>query len=243
MARPAFVEREREKIAGRSRIGEFVFGVQDGITSTVGIVSSMVGGHQSSAVTLFVGSAAAIAGMWSMAVGSYMSSSARADVSRVEIRRERRRIRSAPGHERRELEAIYESHGMPRAMARGAAGRVANDPERLLAVMASEELGVDERRAGAPIKDAVAMACSFFAGAVVPIAPYAVLPAHAAFTLSIVLACAALFAAGIVKARVVGLHVWRSAVQVLALGGAAALLGYLFGTSLPALFGVRPAGG
>lgn len=239
MSRPAFVERERHKIVERSRIGEVVFGVQDGITSTVSVVSSMVAGREPNSVALFVGSAAAFAGMWSMAVGSYVSSRARADVSRVEVARERERIKTTPEHEREELEAIYRSHGMPKRMAREAAAYVARDPARLLDIMASEEFGVEATQRTNPLKDAVTMAFSFLGGAVVPIFPYALFSQRTAFIASIALACIALFVVGTAKARVAGTHLWRSGVQVLVLGGAAAALGYFFGTVLPDLFGVH----
>jgi len=239
MPRPAFVQRERRKIVERSRIGEVVFGMQDGITSTVSVVSSMVAGQQPNSVALFVGSAAAIAGMWSMAVGSFVASRARADVSRVEVARERARIEAAPKHERDELEAIYRSHGMTQRMAHDAAAHVARDPSRLLDIMASEEFGVESSQKTNPVKDSMAMAVSFLGGAAVPIFPYALFAQRIAFVVSIAIAYTALFAIGVAKAHVIGTHVWRSGVQVLALGGAAAALGYLFGTILPRLFGVH----
>ena len=240
MARPAFVEAERDSVVRRSRIGEVVFGVQDGITSTIGIVSSMVGGHQSNAVALFVGSASAIAGMFSMAVGSYLSSKAELDVARIELRRERRRIERERDNEVRELAAIYRSHGMPDAMARSAAETVARDPERLLEVMAAEEFGVDARPADDPRKDALAMALSFLVGAIVPVAPYGFFQQHVAFELSIAIGSCCLFAVGAIKAHVVGLRVWRSGLQTFAFGALASVIGYFAGTLLPRAFGIQP---
>jgi len=239
MSRPAFVKRERKRVVARSRVGEVVFGVQDGITTTIGIVSSMVAGHQSNAVTLFVGTASAFAGMFSMAIGSYMASSAQLDVARAELARERRRIASHPAHEIDELTQIYRSHGMSAVMARNAARRVARDPDRLLDVMASEEFGVDAQPHDDPKKDAIAIAVSFLAGAGIPIAPYAVFAQSVAYPTSLALASCILFIVGAFKARVVGQHRWRSALQTFAFGAAASGLGYVVGTLLPWLFGIH----
>ncbi len=199
----------------------------------------MIGGHQSGAVALFVGTTSAIAGMFSMAAGAYLSSKAEMDVARIELRRERRRIREQRPHETRELAAIYRSHGMPEALAAEAARHVSRDPERLLEVMAAEEFGVETRPLEDPRKDALVMAVSFIAGAMVPVLPYALLDRGKAFVLSIALACACLFAAGAIKARVVGLNLWLSGLQTLAVGGAATIIGYLLGTLLPKLFGIQ----
>jgi VIT1/CCC1 family predicted Fe2+/Mn2+ transporter len=106
MSRPAFVERERKAVVTRSRIGEVVFGVQDGITTTVGVVTSMVAAHQSNAATLFIGTASACAGMFSMAIGSYLSSKAELDVARIELSHERARIAGKRAHEIHELAQI-----------------------------------------------------------------------------------------------------------------------------------------
>ena len=241
MSRPAFVERERKSVADRGRIGEVVFGVQDGITSAIGILSSLVGGHQGASVIVFVGGAAAFAGMFSMAAGAYLSSRAELDVARIELARERRRIRRDPEHEIDELSQIYRSHGMPRRMAEAAALRVARHPRRMLSVMAAEEFGVDVEIRDDSVKNALAMAASFVVGALGPIVPFLVLPVHAAFAASIGLSSAALFGVGLWKARVVGLPAWRSGLQTFAFGAAAAALGYLVGTLLPLAFGLRPA--
>src|ERR1700682_451328 len=63
MAGPAEVSEERARIATRSRIREVVFGAQDGILTTVGVVSSIFGAAQSNAVILLAGLASAFAGM------------------------------------------------------------------------------------------------------------------------------------------------------------------------------------
>jgi len=239
MSRPAFVERERKRVVARSRIGQVMFGVQDGITTTIGIVSSMVAGHQSNAVTLFVGAASAFAGMFSMAIGSYLASTAELDVARVELARERARIARDPAHEIDELRQIYRSHGMTAAMARGAARRVATDPRRMLDVMASEEFGIDATPHDDPMKDAFAIAVSFLVGAGIPIAPYALLAQPLAFPISLMLASTVLVVLGAFKARVIGLHPWRSALQTFAFGASASGLGYVMGVLLPRIIGIH----
>ena len=75
------VDRERFRVANLGRLREVVFGAQDGILSTVALVTSVaVAVGQNSTVLIAGGLAAALAGMLSMATGAYLGSRAEQDV-------------------------------------------------------------------------------------------------------------------------------------------------------------------
>ncbi len=239
----AEVTGERERIAKRSRIRELVFGAQDGILTTVGVVSSIFGAAQSNSVILLAGLASAFAGMVAMTAGSYLSSKAELDVAISELDAERREIKDHPAEELAELVEIYKQQGMSPVRARDAALEVARDPKKMLAVMAHEELGLHLESSGDALKDAMVMAPSFLVGAAVPIAPYTFLHGTTALIASILAAAVALFGIGVVKARASSTNPWSSGVEAFAIGASAALLGYAIGTLIPNALGFTVPGG
>lgn len=243
MAGPAEVSEERARIATRSRIREFVFGAQDGILTTVGVVSSIFGAEQSNSVILLAGLASAFAGMVAMTAGSYLSSKAEDDVITSEIEREMREIHERPEEELAELVEIYRRQGMAPKLARDAALEVARDPHKMLAVKAREELGLDIESRGNALKDAMVMAPSFLIGAAIPIAPYTFLNGKLALIASILAAAVALFGIGIIKSKAAATDPWRSGIEAFLIGASAALLGYIIGTLIPHALGISVPGG
>jgi len=80
------IEQKKELIESRARIREFVFGIQDGLMSTVGLLAGVQGATQSSVVVIITGLTAMFSGAISMAAGSYLSSSAEKDIFDKELR-------------------------------------------------------------------------------------------------------------------------------------------------------------
>ncbi len=239
---PAEMRTERERIVSRSRIREVVFGAQDGVLTTVSVVSAFYGATHSNSDILLAGLASGFAGMIAMSAGSYLSSKAEAEVDRAEIASEAREIAERPAEELAELVEIYRQQGMQPAQARAAAYEVSKDPEKLLRVMAREELGLDIEPRANPLKNAGVMALSFLSGAVFPILPYTLLHGLAAFWSSILLAAAVLFGVGVVKARVADTNQWKSGLETFVIGTFAGLLGYVLGTLVPRYFGITFTG-
>lgn len=235
---PAEIRTERERIASRSRIREVVFGAQDGVLTTVSVVSAFFGATHRNSDILLAGLASGFAGMIAMSAGSYLSSKAEAEVESSEIAREAREISENPAEELAELVEIYRQQGMTLQRARDVALDVSKDRHKMLRVMAREELGLDIEPQGSPTKNAGVMALSFLSGAVFPIVPYTFMHGLAAFWTSIFLAAAVLFGVGVVKARVADTNPWRSGAETFVIGTAAGLLGYLLGTLIPNHFGI-----
>ena len=242
MSGPAEVLEERERIASRTRIGAFVFGAQDGLLTTVSVVSAFFGAQQPNTNILLAGIATGVAGMVAMTAGQYLSSKAQSEVQRSEVEREMRELSEHPAEELAELVEIYRLQGMQPEQARDAALAVAKDPKKMLEVMARSELGLEIEPPSSPLKDAAVMAPSFMLGAIVPIVPYAVANHMPAFIASILLACLALFGIGIVKARVADANPWRSGLEQFLIGAGAGVIGWAVGTLVPNLFGIRLVG-
>ncbi|HEU4639765.1 MAG TPA: VIT1/CCC1 transporter family protein, partial [Candidatus Binatia bacterium] len=80
------IEQKKELIEGRARIREFVFGIQDGLISTVGLLTGVQGATENNAVVIITGLTAMFSGAISMAAGSYLSSNAQKDIFDKELR-------------------------------------------------------------------------------------------------------------------------------------------------------------
>src|SRR3989304_8650957 len=74
------IQQKKEVIEGRARIREFVFGIQDGLISTVGLLAGVQGATENNAVVILTGMTSMLAGAISMAAGSYLFSSAEKEI-------------------------------------------------------------------------------------------------------------------------------------------------------------------
>ena len=80
------IEQKKAVIESRARIREFVFGIQDGLISTVGLLAGVQGATENNAIVILTGLTAMLAGAISMAAGSYLSSSAEKEIFAKELR-------------------------------------------------------------------------------------------------------------------------------------------------------------
>ncbi|HEX9444516.1 MAG TPA: VIT1/CCC1 transporter family protein [Candidatus Binatia bacterium] len=80
------IRRKREVVESRARIREFVFGIQDGLISTVGLLAGVQGATENNLVVVITGLTSMFAGAVSMATGSYLSSTAEKDIFDKELR-------------------------------------------------------------------------------------------------------------------------------------------------------------
>jgi vacuolar iron transporter family protein len=235
----SFILRERKRIADRSRIGDVVFGSQDGITTTLCILSSFFGATQDTPVILIAGFSATVAGMFSMGAGSYLSSRAEAEVHRSEIKKEARKIKDEPEDELAELVKIYERHGMSHRLATEAAHAVMKKPRKVLELMAHIELGIEPHPKASPVNAALLMAGSYVVGGIIPLLPYLLFQGRTAFVVSVSAGVVALFCVGFVKGKIAESNALRSGAETFLLGSIAAALGFVVGTLIPKALGVH----
>lgn len=236
-------ESTREELARRARIREVVFGMQDGLLTTTGLTTGVATATAGAAVAhttiLIAGLAGALAGMVSMGSGAYLAAVAERDLNRAAIRRERAELASQPQEEHEEMVAILMARGVPPATAEDLSRELARFPILWEETHIEKELGIPSEGGAEPSHDALTMAVTFLVGAVVPIVPYTALTGAPAVVLSLTVSALALLAVGVAKSLVVGHSVWRGAGQVLGIGCAAALAGYLLGVLMPHVFGLR----
>ena len=229
------VDRERFRVANLGRLREVVFGAQDGILSTVALVTSIAVAVGDNSTVLVAGLAAALAGMISMATGAYLGSRAEQDVQRSEIAREARELEESPEEEYAELVVIYQREGKTYEEARQLADDISQDKELWLNTLIEKELGISPEHTGSPIKDALAMGSSFIVAAAIPIIPYLFVTGFFAIGISVLGGLVALFVLGMAKGRLVQRSPILQGLEILGIGVVSAALGYALGDLIPRL--------
>ena len=243
----AHIDVTRSRVARRSRVREVIFGTQDGLLTTLGLVSGVGGATTDRYTVLVAGVAGAFAGMVAMGAGAYISSKSQLEVSEAEVAVEQEELRRNPERELEELVQLFEHEGLPEEDARIVAEKIAQRPNAMLAVMTEKELGL-RLDASAPLREGLVMAVAFLVGAIVPITPYFLVPTSRVSTFAFLdLSPALLYSVsatiltllliGVGKSFLARTPLIRSAAEIVGIGVAAALAGYLLGTLLPHLAG------
>ncbi len=236
-------ESEREALARRSGIREVVFGVQDGLLTTMGLTTGVATATAGAAVAhttiLIAGLAGALAGMVSMGTGAYLAGCAERDLKRAAIHKERGELESQPLEEHQEMVGILMDRGVPAATAEELSRSLAQYPQLWEETHIEKELGISSSPHESPVRDGLVMAATFLIGAVIPIVPYIVASGLGAVIGSLLLSAVVLVGVGVGKAAVIGQRLAKGGAQVLGVGTAAALAGYVLGVLLPHVFGLH----
>lgn len=229
----------REEIGGRHKtsgagntLRAAVFGVNDGLVSNAALILGVAGATTDQGVILLTGSAGLLAGALSMAAGEYVSVRSQREMFEYQIGLEREELEQYPQEEAAELALIYAAKGIPRAEAESLANRLLQDPERALDTLAREELGLNPDELGSPWKAASASFMAFAAGALIPLAPFAItLNTHPLIT-SIGLTGAALFGVGALLSLFTGRQAIYGGLRMLLIGVMAGAATFIIGKAL-----------
>ena len=101
--------------------------------------------------------------------------------------------------------------------------------------MIEKELGLSAEVTTNPVKDALVMGVAFIAGAIIPVLPYFFDDGGIAIVASVAATLVALFGLGILKGRIVRKSTLLQGLEILAIGGVAAGVGWVLGEVIPRL--------
>jgi VIT1/CCC1 family predicted Fe2+/Mn2+ transporter len=223
------IEQKKQVIESRARIRELVFGVQDGLISTVGLLAGVQGATESTAVVIITGLTAMFSGAISMAAGSYLSSSAEKEIFDKELREAEMLAEKEPYIAAEGLLKALNQEGLPREQSYSMVKLLLRQQEVFLRTFQEKVFGLGSAEINRPLQAALVMAASFVMGALIPVVPYLVFKGTSALYFSIALSGLALFAVGVFKGRLARKSQLRSGLQFFAIAVSAALLGYLIG--------------
>jgi len=131
------------------------------------------------------------------------------------------------------LRDFYIAKGLTLEEAERIVGRIASNKEKFLEDILMHELHVHQTRLSNPIKMGGVIGLSFLVGALIPLAPFLFISTStASLVVSALISPLFLFSVGAWKGRVVGRKLWRSGLETLLIGVAAAGILYLIGGAI-----------
>jgi VIT1/CCC1 family predicted Fe2+/Mn2+ transporter len=223
------IEQKKQLIEGRARIREFVFGIQDGLISTVGLLAGVQGATESKAVVIITGLTAMFSGAISMAAGSYLSSTAQKDIFDKELREAEILADKEPYIAAEGLLKSLSQEGLTREQSYGIVKQLLRQEQVFLRTFQEKVFGIGSAEINQPLKAAMVMGLSFVIGALMPIFPYFVLEGWSALYLSVALSALTLFGVGALKGKLAAQSQFRSGAQFFIIAVGAGGLGFAIG--------------
>jgi VIT1/CCC1 family predicted Fe2+/Mn2+ transporter len=219
---------------GIESIRNVIYGVNDGLTATLGVLAGVGGASVNPRVVLIGGLSAMVASGVSMAGGAYLASKSQREVYEGQLAREAAEIEAMPDLERAELVQIYRSKGLTPEEAETIVGRITSDKKVWLETQAREELGLDVAQFENPMREGIVAGISTLVGGVIPVAGYLLgrlllgssVNGFAALVIAFVVSAGFLFGIGSARSFFTGKGGVRSGLEMLAVGSAVAALTY-----------------
>ncbi|MEK7623719.1 MAG: VIT1/CCC1 transporter family protein [Patescibacteria group bacterium] len=209
-----------------STIRELVFGMEDGMVSTLGSITGIAAATQHPFTIILSGFVIVSVESISMAVGSYLSSKSERDIDERKLQEERTELKEYPEEEKQELVDMYAKDGWPRDLSVQMAEVASKNKQLFLQEMAYRELKIFPENLAHPRLNALVMGLSYIGGGAVPLLPYLFLPLGSAIVLSIVITFIGLFFVGVFTTKFSHRSWWKAGLEMLTLAGIAAAVGY-----------------
>lgn len=233
---------QRRTLEKQRSVREVVFGVQDGILTTLGIITGVGVAEGARSAVFISGGLALLAGALSMGVGEYLGAKSEREIVQAAIDMEKAEMAADPQSEFLEQVAYYKLKGFSPDEADMIVKRLTMLPDIYLYEMMRDEFGIDPRVADdVSLRGPFAMAGSFALGSAIPMAAF-FLPLGIAVSsaLSLAFAVLGLFTVGVYAARNTNRNPVMKGLEIVAFGCVVFALSYLAGHYIPPLFGHAP---
>jgi VIT1/CCC1 family predicted Fe2+/Mn2+ transporter len=217
---------EQVHAAGGSWVRDLMLGLNDGLVASFAVTSGVAGAFMSSGIVVMAGVAETLGGGVSMALAAFISARSQIEFYMSEIDRERREIERWPEREREEIRTIYRDKGFGGELLDRIVAHITADPERWSSVMMREELGFASESFDPPLRSAFTVGAAYIFGAMVPVLPYLFLAPGRGVIASAIGTVMVLFGVGAAKTVITSRSWWRSGLESMLTGIAAAAVTY-----------------
>ncbi|MEK7139279.1 MAG: VIT1/CCC1 transporter family protein [Patescibacteria group bacterium] len=224
-----------QRHAGRY-LADMVFAANDGIITTFAVVAGAAGAGLSPIVVVILGFANLFGDGASMALGNYLGK--KSEQQYVDRQREKElwEIKNLPEIERDEIRQIYRHKGFSGQELDRVVAVITSNPDVWADTMMREELHLVTTPDGSPAKHGVATFVAFALAGLIPLLPFFLTSIKSTATMvSIGLTAATLFGVGALRTKVSAAHWWRGGLEMLLVGGIAAVLAYGVGWAVERL--------
>lgn len=220
-----------------SSVREIVFGVQDGVLTTAGVLCGLSGAVSQHSQVVLAALASTAAGALSMAAGAYLGTRAETEVLSAELELVRADAAAKPYTVQEGLLDELCKEGLSREAGYRIVRLLSTSPQALASTAEAKMFGLSGGTFGRPALDGIVMGIAFLVGAVVPLLPYMLIAAPR-YDLGSALAATALTLFGVGYFEGWLAHRddrWRSGIRFLAIAMSAAAAGYLIGLAISPL--------
>lgn len=218
-------------------LSDFILGGQDGLVNVLGILLGLTAATTD--VRIFFVAALAALGAESISMGAvaYTSTLARRRVYLKEVRRERQEMRDLPKIEEEEVRQIFRRWGYAGKELEDLTKHIVSNPKAMLEFMMSYELDLAPVEKSEARRSFLIVGSSTVLGSLIPLIPYLFVGANilAGTAASVVFSGSVLFLIGAYEAKATVGSLFRSGLQLAAIGLAAGLAGFLIGRFIGAL--------
>lgn len=211
-------------------LADIIFGANDGLVTTFAVVAGASGARLSAFVVVVLGLANLLADGLSMGLGNYLGQKSERDYQRRQRQREEDEVVRLPDVETEEVAAVFRQWGFTGAALAEATRTITSDPKRWVDFMMREELNIIEHHPASPARRGTATFAAFAAIGLLPLLPFLFgFHGQNAVLGSIIITAASLFTVGAARTLITVQKWYWGGLQMLGVGGIAALTAYLVG--------------
>ena len=163
---------KRQLFERLSSVREIVFGVQDGVLTTAGVLCGLSGAVSQHSQVALAALASTAAGALSMAAGAYLGTRAETEVLRAELDLVRADAADKPYTVQEGLLDELCKEGLSREAGYRVVRLLSTAPQALSSTAEAKMFGLSGPMLGRPALDGVVMGIAFLVGALVPLLPY-----------------------------------------------------------------------
>jgi VIT1/CCC1 family predicted Fe2+/Mn2+ transporter len=228
---------KNERHSRPTLLSNFILGSQDGLVNVLGILLGLTAATTD--VRIFFVAALAALGAESISMGAvaYTSTAARRQVYLREANREGQEMKNVPEIEIEEVRGIFRRWGYEGKELEYLTEHIVKNPKAMLDLMMSYELDLAPVGKSEASRSAFVVGSSTIFGSFIPLIPYLFVGRNILIgtEASVIFSGVALFCIGIYEAKTTVGSIWRSGLQMAAIGLTAGLAGFLIGHFIGAL--------
>lgn len=215
-------------------LGDFVYGANDGIITTLAVVSGASGASLPEYVVVIMGFANLFADGISMGASNFLGTKSEGDYAKAQRDKEVWKIDNQRVDEIEKLRNIYIKKGFTGEALSSVIENIIKDKKVWVDTIINEELGIVVDKIDDPRKHAFATFIAFVCAGFIPLLPYTFSFSNQ-FNTSIIIGASTLFIVGSLRSIVTSVGWFRGGIEMLGVGSLAAITAYGIGISIEGL--------
>lgn len=209
-------------------VRDFVIGMSDGLTVPFALAAGLSGVVDSTSIVITAGLAEIAAGSIAMGLGGYLAGRTEIEHYESEERREFDEIENKHEIEIKETKEIFAEYGLSEHLQETIAREMAKNPRKWVDFMMRFELGLERPDKNRAHQSALVIGISYIIGGLIPLSAYFFTDtAFQGLIYSSIITVICLIVFGLVKSKLTGQPLFKGALRVALVGGAAALAAFL----------------